>query len=155
MAQSALLFDDDLSTRDNQNATLVRQFVDVYLALTPDERAKTWNGGMPLLNRLLWAKLDSLPRALFNKMMARLTAESFLLQPTAQKLKRLSELNALRATPIDLGKRVQAIAGRTVHNAFHHEARSFAQESGNAPLQTFLAQRIDELSHVMQSNIVE
>ncbi len=51
--------------------------------------------------------------------------------------------------------RIRTIASKTVHNAFHHEARSFAQEIGNAHLQTFLVQRIDELSRIMQSNIVE
>lgn len=140
---------------DNQNPTLVRQFVDAYLALTPTELESTWNGGMPLLNRLLWAKLDSLPHSLFSKIMVRLTAEQFLIQADAQKLKRLSELNALRTSPIDLNRRIRTIAGRTVHNAFHHEARSFAQEVGNADLQTFLVERIDELSRIMQSNIVE
>lgn len=140
---------------DNQNPALVRKFVDAYLALTPTELDGTWNGGMPLLNRLLWAKLDSLPRSLFSKMMVRLTAEKFLLQADAQKMKRLSELNALRTSPIDLNNRIRTIAARTVHNAFHHEARSFAQQIGNAILQTFLVERIDELSRIMQSNIVE
>ena len=140
---------------DNQNTALVRKFVDAYLALTPTELDGTWNGGMPLLNRLLWAKLDSLPRSLFNRMMVRLTAERFLLQADAQKLKRLSKLNALRTSPIDLDKRIRTIARRTVHNAFHHEARSFAQEIRNTVLQTFLVERIDELSRIMQSNIVE
>lgn len=140
---------------DNQNPALVRKFVDAYLALTPTELDGTWNGGMPLLNRLLWAKLDSLPRSLFNRMMVRLTAERFLLQADAQKLKHLSKLNALRIAPIDLDKRIRTIAIRTVHNAFHHEARSFAQEIGNTNLQTFLVERIDELGRIMQSNIVE
>lgn len=140
---------------DNQNPALVRKFVDAYLALTPTELADTWNGGMPLLNRLLYAKLDSLPRSLFSKMMVRLTAEPFLVQATAQKMKRLSDLNALRAAPIDLKRRIQVIAGRSVHNAFHHEARTFAQEIGDAALQAFLVARIDELNRIMQANIVE
>ncbi len=140
---------------DNQNPALVRRFVDAYLVLTPTELDGSWNGGMPLLNRLLWAKLDSLPRSLFNRMMVRLTAERFLLQADAQKLKRLSTLNALRTAPIDLDKRIRTIAIRTVHNAFHYEARNFAQEIGNTILQTFLVKRIDELNRIMQSNIVE
>jgi hypothetical protein len=140
---------------DNQNPALVRRFVDAYLVLTPTELDGSWNGGMPLLNRLLWAKLDSLPRSLFNRMMVRLTAERFLLLADAQKLKRLSKLNALRTVPIDLDKRIRTIAIRTVHNAFHYEARNFAQEIGNTILQTFLVKRIDELNRIMQSNIVE
>jgi hypothetical protein len=140
---------------DNQDPVLVRKFVDAYLAIPSTELAATWNGGLPLLNRLLWAKLDALPRRLFNRMMVRLTAESFLLQATAQKMTRLSKLNALRIHPIDFNKRVRDIASQTVHNAFHHEARSFAQEVGDMPLQKYLVKRIDELSRIMQSNIVE
>ena len=140
---------------DNQNPVLVRSFVDAYLALTPAELADTWNGGMPLLNRLLWARINSLPRSLFNRMMVRLTAEPFLLQADAKKLKRLYDLNRLRATPIDLGKRIQAIGSRKVHNAFHHEARAFAREIGDTPLQTFLVKRLGELNRIMQLNIVE
>ena len=140
---------------DNRNPALVRRFVDAYLVLTPTELDGSWNGGMPLLNRLLWAKLDSLPRSLFSRMMVRLTAEPFLLQADAQKLKRLSTLNALRTAPIDLDKRIRTIAIKTVHNAFHYEARNFAQEIGNTILQTFLVKRIDELNRIMQSNIVE
>jgi Reverse transcriptase (RNA-dependent DNA polymerase) len=140
---------------DNQDPALVRKFADAYLALTPTELDATWNGGMPLLNRLLWAKLDSLPRRVFDKMMVRLTAERVLLQADAQKLKRVSELNALRASPIDLDKRLRNLASRTVHNAFHHEARSFARGVGNAPLQSFLGERIVELNRIMASNVVE
>ena len=140
---------------DNQKQPLVRKFVDAYLTLTPEQLAASWNGGMPLLNRLLWAKLDSLPRGLFNKLMVRLTAEQFLLLTTGQKLKRISELNALRATPIDFNKRIQAIASRSVHNAFHHEARSYALETRDAPLQKILDDRIEELNRIMHSNIVE
>lgn len=140
---------------DNQKPPLVRKFVDAYLALTPEQLAASWNGGMPLLNRLLWAKLDSLPRNLFNKMMVRLTAEPFLLLATGQKLKRISELNVLRATPIDFNKRIRAIASRSVHNAFHYEARSYALETANAPLQKIFDDRIEELNRIMHSNIVE
>ena len=92
---------------------------------------------------------------LFNKLMVRLTAEQFLLLTTGQKLKRISELNALRATPIDFNKRIRAIASRSVHNAFHHEARSYALETRDAPLQKILDDRIEELNRIMHSNIVE
>lgn len=143
------------STGDNQNPALVRKFVDAYLALTPTELAGTWNGGMPLLNRLLYAKLDSLPRSLLNKILVRLTSESFLVQATAQKMKRIGELNVLRATPIDFSKRILAIASRSVHNAFHNEARAYSQEIGDAMLQALLGTRIEELNHIMQANIVE
>jgi hypothetical protein len=140
---------------DRHNPVLVRKFVDAYLALTPTELTNTWNRGMPLLNRLLWAKLDSLPRSLFNRMMVTLTDESFLVHADAQKMKRLAELNALRTDPIDLNMRIKGIASRSVHNAFHHEALAFARQSRDEALQTFLAERIKELNRIMQGNIVE
>lgn len=140
---------------DNQNPVLIRKFVKAYLALKPAELDDTWNGGMPLLNRLLWAKLDSLPLNLFNKVMVRLTDEPFLLQATTTKLKRIRQLNALRKSPIDLNKRIRIIASRTVHNAFHHEALTYACEIKDVPLQKLLVERIDKLNHIMHSNIIE
>jgi hypothetical protein len=140
---------------DNQNPPLVKKFVNAYLSLTPAELASTWNGGMPLLNRLLWAKLDSLPRRLYEKLLVRFTAPSFLLQASAEKLKRISELNLLRVVPIDLNRRVRSIAVKSVHNAFHHEAFTFSKEAGHRSLQAALQGRIDELGRIMQENVIE
>jgi Reverse transcriptase (RNA-dependent DNA polymerase) len=140
---------------DNQSPQLVRTFVDAYMAILPQMLASTWNGGMPLLNRMLWAKLDSLPRALFGKLMARLLSHSFLMQATDDKLKRLSELNALRAKPIDMNKRLHAIAAKSVHNAFHHEVLAYSQKVNAVELEQFLVKRIAELAQLMDENIVE
>lgn len=140
---------------DNQNPVLVRQFVDAYLKLTPEQLSEAWNGGMPLLNRLLWAKLDSLSQKLLNKIIVRLTSEKFLMQATADKMKRLNDLNALRPKPINLNERIQDIASRSVHNAFHHEALAYAHTVADTALQTFLAARIKRLDHIMQASIVE
>jgi hypothetical protein len=117
--------------------------------------ADTWNGGMPLLNRLQWARLDSLLRCLLERMMVRLTAEPYHMQATAQKLKRLAELNALRTVPMDLNKRILGIASRSVHNAIRHEARADSQEVADKVLHNRLVVHIGELSRIMQANIVE
>lgn len=140
---------------DNQSPLLVREFVDAYLAITPKKLAVTWNGGMPLLNRLLWAKLDSLPRRLFGQVMVRLTAETFLLEATAEKMKRVRDLNALRASPIDLNKRLQAITAKSVHNAFHHEVLAYSKKIKDADLEQFLLDRIGVLNQLMHANIIE
>lgn len=140
---------------DNQNPALIRKFVEAYVALKPDELGSTWNGGMPLLNRLLWAKLDSLPRSLFIKVLVRLTAKPYLLLATADKLRRVSELNAHRPTPIDFNERIRQIAAKSVHNAFHHEALTFAKVSGDKSLQEFLQKRIEELNRIMRENVIE
>ncbi len=142
---------------DNQNPALVRKFVEAYLALTPDELASTWNGGMPLLNRLLWAKLDSLPSCLFDKVLGRLAAKPFLLQANAEKLKRVGKLNALRLapTPIDFKERIRLIAAEAVHNAFHHEALIFAKGAGDESLRELIQERIEKLNRLMQENVIE
>ncbi|MGA7412905.1 MAG: RNA-directed DNA polymerase, partial [Bryobacteraceae bacterium] len=57
---------------DNQKAPHVRRFVDAYLAIPNTNLEKTWNRGMPLLNRLLWSNLESLPKPLFKKVVDRL-----------------------------------------------------------------------------------
>ena len=110
---------------------------------------------MPLLNRLLWAKLDSLPTILFDKVQDRLTANPFLLQATAGDLKRVSEMNMLRPVPIDFNERIRLIALKSVHNAFHHEALTFANGSGDESLQEFLQVRIEELNRIMKENLIE
>lgn len=140
---------------DNSDPVLVRKFVDAYLTMSPQRLADVWNRGMPLLNRLLWAKLNSLPSSLFNKVMVRLTAEPFLHQATSDKLKRLNELNALRTTPIDMNKRIRTIAAKSVHNAFHHEALVYSRNIGDTDLQQFLEARIAKIHHLMHANIVE
>ena len=140
---------------DNQNPALVQRFVDAYLALTPEELANTWNGGMPLLNRLLYAKLESLPSALLDNMIGRFMAEPFLLQASAHKLKRLSDLNARCETPLDFKERIRTIASRSVHNAFHHEASAFALTIHDSALHAFLIERIAKIDKLMVSNIVE
>ena len=140
---------------DNQNPALVRKFVDSYLALKPADLADTWNGGMPLLNRLLWARLDSLPRSLFNRIMVRLTSEPFLLQATTAKLQRIRKLNALRTSPINFNNRIRTTASKIVHNAFHHEALAYSEKIGDALLRIYLSERIDQLGRIMHSNIVE
>ena len=140
---------------DNRDPALVRQFVEAYLKLTPKQLSDTWNGGMPLLNRLLWAQLDALPKKLFSKMLVRLTSNEFLVQATADKMKRLNELNSMPVKPINLHQRIQSIARQSVHNAFHHEALAYARTMGDKELQAFLIARITHLDYIMQSNIVE
>ena len=48
---------------DNKDTKLVRKFVDAYFKLSDAQLAQTWNKGFPLLNRLLWANIESLPQS--------------------------------------------------------------------------------------------
>ena len=133
----------------------MRNFVDAYLAIPPSKLSATWNGGMPLLNRLIWADLNTLPRVLFNKVMTRLLAESYLLQATAEKLHRLNELNSLRSRPINLNNRLLMIASKSVHNAFHHEVMAYATKVKDTSLEKDVADRIAALDHLMTANLIE
>ena len=74
---------------DNQDPMLVRMFVDAYLKISEKKLAEIWKGGLPLLNRLLWAKIDSLPQKLFNILIPRFVSPESLLQAEKEKLVRV------------------------------------------------------------------
>ncbi len=137
---------------DNKDPKLVRQFVDDYFKLSSAQLAKTWNGGLPLLNRLLWANLESLPQKLFNKLLTRYTAPKYLLRAEKDKLARIYELNAKRKRPIDLCKRLTDLGKATFHNGFHHETLAFAKEIKNTAMRKAFQKRLKELDEKMDAN---
>lgn len=137
---------------DNQEPKLVRNFVDAYLEIPKDNLEKTWNRGLPLINRLLWANLESLPNNLFEKIIVRLTSEQYLLHADHQKLKRVHDLNGKQSRPIDLAKRLQKLGEKCVHNAFHYEALLFATLINNAALKRFFQNRISSLEQQMNGH---
>ncbi len=63
---------------DNKNPGLVRKFVNAYLAIPERKLQKTWNSGLPILNRLIWANVESLPKSLFNKLVIRFTSDEYI-----------------------------------------------------------------------------
>jgi reverse transcriptase-like protein len=136
---------------DNQNPALVRQFVDAYLAIPKADLEKTWNQGMPLLNRLLWSNVGSLPRALFNTIVARFTSEPYLLRADHKKLVRVHELNGQRARPIDLATYLRRIGERSVHNSYHYEVLAFANSVKDTDLRHFCDARLASLDRLMNS----
>ena len=136
---------------DNKDPELVRKFVDAYLKLSAKELAATWNEGLPLLNRLLWANLESLPQKLFNKLLTRYTHESYLLQADQGKLVRIHELNQKRKRPINLRKRFTDLAKVKVHNSFHYECLGFARATNNRPMAKFFPNRLKEIGEKMES----
>lgn len=137
---------------DNKKPKLVRKFVDSYFTLSEAELAKTWNGGLPLLNRLLWANIESLPKYLFNKLVTRYTARTYLLSAEKDKLIRVHELNKIRNKPINLIKRLTHLGNTTYHNAFHHECFTFAKEIENTTMKKSFARRLKELDQQMDAN---
>ncbi len=140
---------------DNKDPKLVRKFVDAYFKLSDVQLAKTWNGGLPLLNRLLWANIESLPQSLFNKLLTRYTSSQYLLRAEKDKLVRVNELNAKRKKPIDLNKRIIDLGDTTFHNGFHHEAFAFTKKIKNAAMKKAFEKRLNELDGKMDANRIQ
>ena len=139
---------------DNQDKALVRKFTDAYLAIPEKKLGETWNGGLPLLNRLLWAKIETLPKKLLEKLLVRYTTKEYLLRADVDKLGRVSELNNMRREPIDLSLRLQEIGDLSDHNAFHYEVLTFAQNTKNKTLVAHFEARLTSIDELMAHNLV-
>lgn len=139
---------------DNKDPVLVRRFVNQYLLLPAGELENSWNQGMPLLNRLVWANIESLPKRLFEKIIVQLTSKKYLMLADKNKLERIDELNALRRKPIDLARRLIRLGGRNCHNSFHYEVLAFAQASNDDRLIEYFSSRLQQLQGLMESNLV-
>lgn len=127
----------------------VRQFVDGYLAIEETDISNTWNRGIPLLNRLLWANLESLCPEILELVMKRLTSKTYLLNADCQRLERISKLNARRNRPCDFFGILENLGRESVHNAFHYEVLAFAESQKNLQLAEIFQQRISRLSSQM------
>ena len=137
---------------DNQKPELVRKFVNAFLAIPKSELENSWNRGLPLLNRLLWANLVSLPNNLFERIVIRITSEQYLLFADHKKLERVYHLNLKRSRPIDLIRRLEKIGEKSVHNAFHHEVVAFAVSINKADLKRSFELRLASLEHQMNAH---
>lgn len=139
---------------DNKDPKLVRNFVTAYLKLSDSELAATWNGGLPMLNRLLWANIESLPQRLLNTLLSRFTAPEYLLRAEKDKLVRVHQLNAKRRKPMNLGKRLTELGTNSMHNAFHYEGLGFAREVKDRALTAFFTKRLSEIEEQMESSVI-
>lgn len=114
--------------------------------------ATTWNGDLPLLNRLLWANIESVPKKSFGTLVTRYTASDYLLRAEKQKLIRVFELIPKRRKPIDLKRRIMELGQKTMHNSFHHEALGFAREVKDKALEAFFTSRLAQIEEQMDTN---
>lgn len=136
---------------DNQNPSLVMAFVNAYLAIPENNLENTWNHGLPLLNRLLWANLESLPQDLFERIVIRLTSSQYLLRADQKKLDRVRQLNAKLLQPIDFAERLRSLGEKSVHNAYHHEVLAFARLIKNSELKAYFEERLNSLEQQMKA----
>jgi hypothetical protein len=127
----------------------VAQFVLEYLKIPKDELARSWNAGMPLLNRLLFCNLESLPERLFEPLLDRLTSAEYLLVAGHRELLRIAALNSRSVAPVDIPERLRELSAKCVHNAFHYEVVAFARSAKMPALEASTLTRIDELNALM------
>lgn len=139
---------------DNQDKVLVRKFAEAYLAIPETKLKNTWNSGLPLLNRLLWADIETLPKKLFEKLLARYTAPPYLLRADFEKLGRIQALNVKRRKRVNLVRRLIELGNGTVHNAFHYEVLSFARTAKRKALMKRFKKRIVQLDKLMSQNLI-
>lgn len=136
----------------NQNPDLVRRFVEAYLAIPAPELKNRWNGGRPLLNRLLWANLESLPTDLFEQLLFRFLESEYLSKATNRDMMRIYELNERRAGKLDFIAKIDELSSKSVHNGFHFEALSFAKDLNNGDLVERLQTRLREIEGLMSED---
>ena len=137
---------------DNKKPDLVMKFVNAYLAISKKELHKSWNHGIPLLNRLIWSNLEALPKHLFKQIVRRLVSDEYLHCADQKKLKRVFDLNAKMASPINFTARLKRIGKTCVHNAYHYEVRAFAISIDHRNLKRFCDSRLNSLEQQMRSN---
>ncbi len=136
---------------DNKDPGKVKRFAKAYLAKSKKDLNKAWNRGMPMLNRLLWASIETLPRKTFDEVVKRLTTDEYLLMADHGKLKRVHELSSQCRKPIDIIAKLKKIGKKSVHNAFHHHVRAFAIENHLDELKEFCDKRLISIDELMMS----
>ena len=127
----------------------MHQFVQKYLNIPEDELAASWNGGMPLLNRMLYANLEALPPNLLMLVVGRLTSDKYLLAADHEKLMRIGHLCTANPFPLDFVGRLEALSKSCVHNAFHYEVLTYATATQNSALMASTNAGIAELGDLM------
>jgi hypothetical protein len=139
---------------DNKDKKLVRKFTDAYLAIPKKKLKNTWNGGLPLLNRLLWADIESLPKKQFEKLLVRYTATDYLLRADFDKFARIADLNAKRKKPVPFVKKLAEMGDACDHNAFHFEVLLYARNTKKKALARHFRKRIRAIDKLMEFNLI-
>jgi hypothetical protein len=139
---------------DNQDKVKVRKFTDAYLAIPKKKLNNTWNNGFPLLNRLLWAKTETLPKRQFERLLVRFTDKEYLFRADFDKLARIHQLNRKRKKPMAMIKKLTEMGIACEHNAFHFEVLAFARNIKNNALAARFRRRIKKIDELMARKIV-
>lgn len=135
---------------DNKDPVLVEKFIDEYLKLTKPELSNTWNKGLPLLNRLLWAEVGSVAGHKIDILLDRYLEDDYLTKADRNKLMRLNRLVNSRGRNTDFRDRLINLCDNLSHNTFHYEVIGFAREIKDKALEIQCKTRIEQIEKLMQ-----
>lgn len=136
---------------DTKNSILTQRYATRYLSISSEDLHSSWNGGLPALNRLLWANLDSLPRAQQDELLVRFCSKEYLVKADYKKMKRIYSLTMpeKRAEFIDC---LLDLSDQLVHNSFHYEVYFLGLELNEAALCKKVLDRIKMISRFMDTS---
>jgi hypothetical protein len=141
-------------SEDKNNAEAVREFAEAYLAIPLHELDEMWNRGEPLLNRMLFANLESLPSKILSQLLLRYCDTRYLCGATSYKLVRIDHLNSMQAKPCDFLNTLIQIGRDTYHNSFHFEVYAFAKRTNRPALASQFEARLKFLNQMTASRIM-
>ena len=140
-----------VTSADYGDPVLVEKFVDLYLSKSLNSLHRSWNHGTPLLNRLIFANLESLPQSKFELVVKRLVSKSYLETCSERQMIRAEILNKKLSRPLNFDRRLKVISDRSVHNAYHYRVLNYAQKTRNKFLEKAILIRIESLESQMKS----
>lgn len=139
---------------DKSDPNKIKKFVDEYLLLSEKDISETWNDGNPLLNRLLWTKLETLSLKSFKLIVQKFLSKKFLRTANSKSLYRISKLNQMLEFPADFFDILISIGDTTVHNSFHYEVLQFSKDINSEYLEQIFTQRIEQLTRQFANGLV-
>lgn len=137
---------------DLKNGDVVKEYANKYLSISKEKLLKTWNRGMPMLNRLVWANIESLAEEQMLTVVQRLLEPSYLLLADSKKLKRISDIVTRHAKDIRYRDMLISLGDVSVHNAFHHEVVAYARLVNDQELGRIFKRRIRRLEKQMNGD---
>lgn len=136
-----ILSDDE--TKDNPK--VVEEFVDRYLSIRDSGLDSLNNRGLPLINKVLFRNIESLPTRKRMIIISDLLNDEYLLTAKADKLERIYALLDLDDR-FDFVMQLFRLCDETYHNIFHYEVIKFLKMK---KINTdFIMNRIEELSRI-------
>jgi hypothetical protein len=126
-----------------------------YLKVGKSELAKSWNKGLPLLNRLLHSNLESLPKPAFESVVKRFTSVDYLYRADHRKLARVAELAQKCDRSPEMNRRLSKLLKSSVHNSFHYEVRAFAVQKEERKLEVLSSERLALIETLMKKDEIQ